>query len=155
VDSDVAEFRQLAKYPSLLESFISGNHNREKPEDMFAEARAIAWRELVMPEHQAAIEEYERLQGANPERVAHDKQSVLAAAEQGRIDKLLARLSRQTTDTVQDAADSVLRITFPEPEQGRTIHKLAAMVYQMRGKVVSLQPNEMPDGAPIVARLRY
>jgi hypothetical protein len=155
VDSDVAEFRGLTKHPTILQGTIGGNHNDDKAEDLCAAAQAIVWKELIAPEHQAAVEEYTRLHGANPERVAQDDKSIQQAAEQGRVDKLLARISRHTTDTVQDGVESVQRITFPEPELSKNVNKLAAMVYGMSGKVISLLPSEMPDGALMVARLRY
>lgn len=155
IDAEVAEFRNLSKYPKIMEGHISGNHTETSFAELFPVAQAIVMQELIQPEHAAAREEYERLSGANPERVARDKASILAAAEQGRVDKLLANLSRVTTDTVQDKVTSALRITFPEGDLGKTMNSLAMTVWQMSGKVVSLMPNEMPFGAPMVARLRY
>lgn len=155
VDSDVAEYRAISKHRLLLKKSVSGNHVETKPNELFRLAYEIVWRELITPVHEAAIEEYNRAHGANPERTAPDKKSILQAAEQGRIDKLLTRMIRQTTDTVQDSLSSSLQITFPEPELSKTINRLAAKVHQMSGKVINLLPNEMPDGAPMVARLRY
>lgn len=155
VESDVAEYRQLSKVPHILQASISGNHKDDAPEQLFKQAYVIARQELIMPEHRAAIEEYQRLHGANPERVASDHASLERAAMQGRIDKLLTRLTRQTTDNVQDGYEAVQRITFPEREQSRLLNKLAAAVYDMSGKVISLLPSEMPEGALMVARLRY
>jgi hypothetical protein len=155
VDSDVAEFRALSKHANILHESISGNHNGANIDELCTAAKVIVQKELIAPEHQAAIEEYNRLQGANPERVAGDNDSIMEAATQGRVDKLLARISRHTTDTVQDGMNTVQRITFPEPELSKTINHLAAMVYGMSGKVISLLPNEMPNGALMVARLRY
>lgn len=155
VDSDIAEFRAISKHQTLLDKTISGNHVETKLDDLFRQAQEIIWQELVIPVHKAVVDEYNQIHGANPDRTAPDKKSILQAAEQGRIDKLLTRMIRQTTDTVQDNLASTLRITFPEPELSKTINKLAAKVYQMSGKVINLLPSEMPDGAPMVARLRY
>jgi hypothetical protein len=155
IDAENAEFRALSKYPQLLQGTVSGNNTEKRPEELHEKAWAIVSQELVQPEHAAALEEYQRLSGANPERVARDQESIESAAEQGRIDKLLAMMSRHTTDTVRDNAKSVLRISFPDGNQGKAVNKLATKVWQMSGKVVSLLPHEMPHGAPMVARLRY
>lgn len=155
IEAETVEFRDLSKYPKILEETISGNHTDTRPEELFTMAHDIITHELIQPEHDAAREEYERLQGANPERVARDKKSITEAAEQGRVDKLLAQMSRRTTDTVQDAVKPVLRITFPEGDFSKTLNGLAMQVWQMSGKVVNLMPHEMPNGALMVARLRY
>lgn len=155
IDSETAEFRELTKYPKLLGKAIQGNHTETRPEELFVKAHAIITEELVMPEHAAAKEEYEHLLGANPDRVARDTDSIQVAAGQGRIDKLLAQMSRHTTDTVQDKVESVFRITFPEPDASKTLNHLASQVWQMSGKVMGLMPHEMPGGALMVARLRY
>lgn len=155
IDSEVAEFRDLSKYPKIMQQSLSGNHTESSAQDLFTMAMPAIHEELVQPEHQAAREEYERLAGANPDRVAHDKESIMAAAEQGRIDKLLAQFVRNTTDTVTDRVAAVLRISFPEGDMSRTMNHLASTVWQMSGKVINLQPTEMPHEAPMVARLRY
>jgi hypothetical protein len=155
IDAEIAEYRSISKYPKLMEGFIAGNHTECQPTELFEKAQAIVHSELIQPEHDAAREEYERLSGANPDRVAHDKDSIMTAAEQGRIDKLLTQFSRNTTDTVTDRVASVLRISFPAEEMSQTLNKLAAAVWAQSGKVISLLPDEMPNGAPMVARLRY
>lgn len=164
-DAEVAAFRGLSKYPSMLLGTIIGNHTETNPQALYEKALDIVRAELVKPEHDAFVDEYQRVSGANPERVAHTNASILEAADQGRIDKLLAMMSRHTTDTVQDKVESVFRITFPEPGHSKMLNNLAAKVWQMKGKVVSLLPDEIPKGempsqmvkggAPMVARLRY
>lgn len=156
IDSEVAEYKELSKYPKIMSHHIPGNHTETGTQDLFQKAQPIVHAELISPEHMAAREEYERLQGANPDRVADDHQHILEAAEQGRVDKLLAMMSRHTTDTVQDSMKSVFQITFPEEsDTSKLLNKLAMKVWQMSGKVVSLLPSEMPNGATMVARLRY
>jgi hypothetical protein len=155
IDAETVEYKHLSKYPKIMNGTISGNHTETRTEELFDKARMIVQKELVSPEHEAAREEYERLQGANPDRVARGEEHILEAAKQGRIDKLLAMMGRHTTDTVQDNNHSVFLITFPEPKSSKLLNKLAMEVWQMSGKVVSLLPHEMPNGDMMVARLRY
>jgi hypothetical protein len=155
IDAETAEYRDMSKYPTILAATVAGNHTETRSGELFEKVWPIVMQELITPDHAAAREEYERLSGANPDRVAHDTRSITAAAEQGRIDKLLAMMARNTTDTVQDKVESVLRITFPEAKRSKTLNDLAIKVWQMSGIVISLLPSEMPNGAPMVARLRY
>jgi hypothetical protein len=155
IDAENAEFMAISKHPKLLKGTINGNHTESRPEELFDKALLIVREELINPEHEAAREEYERLQGANPDRVARGSDQIQEAAEQGRIDKLLAMMSRNTTDTVQDKVESVFRITFPEPGSSKVLNKLAQTVWRMKGRVLSLLPHEMPNGDIMVARLRY
>lgn len=154
-EAEVAEFRALSKYPTILQGTICGNHTETNPAELFESAHHIIMHELIEPDHAVAREEYERLRGANPERVAGDAVSIVAAAEQGRIDKLLAIMSRQTTDTVQDKVTAVLRISFPDGDASILLNNLAVKVWQMSGRVINLIPEEMPGNGPMVARLRY
>lgn len=155
IDAENAEFRGLSKYPHIMAGALTGNNTESRLEDLHAKAWGIIQQELVQPDHAAALEEYQRLEGANPGRTARETDAIQTAADQGRIDKLLAMMGRQTTDTVQDNVTSAFRISFPEGDSGKLVNKLATTVWQMSGKVISLLPEQMPHGAPMVARLRY
>jgi hypothetical protein len=154
-ESEIAEFRSISKHPHILEGCISGNQADTDTATLFEQARQIIQKELIEPEHAAAIEEYTRLSGANPDRVAKDQKAIESAAEQGRIDKLLASVYRNTSDTVSDSFADVLRITFPGKDNSRTLNNLAVTVWQMSGKVVNVLPDQIPNNALMVARLRY
>lgn len=155
IDAENAEFRAISRYRHLMKAAIPGNHTETRPEELHARAWELVHHELVQPEHAAALEEYIRLTGANPERVARDTDTIQSAAEQGRIAKLLTMMSRQTTDTVRDKVAPSYLISFPSGDHSRLVNNLASKVWQMSGKVISLLPQEMPYGAPMVARLRY
>jgi hypothetical protein len=154
-ESEIVEFRSVSKLPHLLEGTIPGNHADTETATLFEHARKIIQQEIIEPEHAAAVEEYTRLSGANPDRVANDQKTIKSAAEQGRIDKLLASVYRNTSDTVSDSFADVLRITFPGKDNSRTLNNLAVTVWQMSGKVVNVLPNQIPNNALMVARLRY
>lgn len=155
IDAEVAEYRAISKYPRILESSIVGSYSNIKPEDVSSEAARIIEQEIVLPAHSAVIEEYKQIHGANPDRSATDKTAIAEAAEQGRIDKLLVRMTRTTTDVVRDTMQAAKRITFPEAEISTSLNDLAIKVWQMSGTVIGLAANEIPNGAPMVARLRY
>jgi hypothetical protein len=158
IESELAEYRHISKYPYLLKGVIHGNHTKVSNHNrsLFESARDIVWQELVSPEHQAAVAEYERISGANPDRVAFDDNHLLEAAAQGRIDKLLAKMMRRTTDTLREKSAEVPRITFPkEPGESKRLNDIAFTVWRTSGTVYNLMPEEMPSGELMVARLRY
>jgi hypothetical protein len=154
-ESEIAEFRSISKHPHILNGTIPGNQADTETANLFDQAYKIIQHELIEPDHAAAVEEYTRLSGANPDRVAHDQKAIKSAAEQGRIDKLLASVYRNTTDTVSDSFADVIRITFPGKDNSRTLNNLAVTVWQMSGKVVNVLPDQIPNNALMVARLRY
>lgn len=155
IDSETVEYRAISKLPKTLKETMNGSFQGAKLDDVHEHAWRIIEKEIVRPVRKAAIEEYTRLEGANPSRIANDEKSIEAAAEQGRIDKLLAMMGRYTTDSIRDTKAAVAKITFPEPELSKKLNKLALKVWQMSGTVINLVPAEMPHGAPMVARLRY
>ena len=155
IDAEVAEYRSISKYPKLLKGSIAGNFSDTLAQELFPRALTIVQKELIEPEHAAAIEEFERVHGANPDRALQDQKRILEAAEQGRVDKLLTVMSRKTTDTVRDRAEAVMRITFPDTKTSRTLNQLALQVWQMSGKVINILPGQMPNGTLMAARLRY
>lgn len=154
-ETDVAEYRSISEHPQLLKTAISGNRSADDNRTLFDAANHILRDEIIVPEHQAAIEEYTRLSGANPERVAFDAKGIDQAAKQGRVDKLLTRLSRYTADTVRDQLEAVPRLTFPSGKDRKWLNDVVLAVWHSSGTVYNLAPDEMPEGKLMAARLRY
>lgn len=155
-DSEVAEFKAISKYTKLTASHISGNHTETDEKTLFDRAINIIQTDIIEPEHNAALEEFSHLQGANPVKVANDIESIKTAAQQGRIDKLLVSAYKNTTDTVRDTLHSVLRITFPEnADASKLLNSLSLTVWGMSGTVMNLAPEQIPGNRNMVARLRY
>jgi hypothetical protein len=122
---------------------------------LLGKASALIWLELIEPEHQAAIERFERLQGSNTDQTAVDEVTIKKAAGIGRVETLLASLLRRTSDTVQDSLHDVLRITFPPAELCRSLNQLAVEVWRNQGRVLCLEPQKMPVRGQLAASLRY
>jgi hypothetical protein len=155
LEAEAAEYRSISRYPRILQGMIHGSHTNDDLRSLFNKARAVVWQELVAPEHRSTIEEYQRISGARPDRVSSDIKSILDAARQGRVDKLLARMSRRTTDTVQDRTEALPRLTFPSQTDSKQLNDAALSVWQASGRVYNLEPEEMPANGLMAARLRY
>lgn len=155
IDSEIAEYRGMSKYPSILSAHIGGSHGDARAHELAADAQRIIEQEVILPAHKAAVENYENTHGAFPERSAATKSDIVEAAEQGRVGTLLVRVTRATTDAVRETLDAAKRISFPDPEMSETLNQLAIKVWKMSGKIIGLSNDEMPNGAPMVAQLRY
>jgi hypothetical protein len=154
-ETDIALFRRLSRHPHILKSELQGNYIAVQPKDLLGKASALIWLELIEPEHQAAIERFERLQGSNTDQTAVDEVTIKKAAGIGRVETLLASLLRRTSDTVQDSLHDVLRITFPPAELCRSLNQLAVEVWRNQGRVLCLEPQKMPVRGQLAASLRY
>ncbi len=154
-EDEVSLYRSASHYPHLLAGTIHGNHTLDDQRTLFETASKIIWSEVIVPEHQAAASEYRRISGANPSRVAEDSERIAEAAGQGRIDKLLARLSELTADTVRDQTRPMPRLTFPKGQASKRLNDVALNVWRNSGTVYNLLPDEMPSGSLMAARLRY
>jgi hypothetical protein len=154
-ESDLALYRRISRYPKILASELEGNYITVQPHVLHGKASALVWRELIEPEHQAAIHHFERLRGSATDQTATDQKTIREAAGMGRVETLLANLLRRTSDTVQDSLHDVLRITFPPAELRESINQLALDVWRSHGRVLCLVPQEMPVKGTLAASLRY
>ena len=155
VDSELAEYRGISNYPTILKGSIEGNRNFSKLDELAELAGKIIQHELIRPVHQAAAEEFERLNGSATGRTAVAEGTIMQAAQTGRVDTLLTSMVRSTSDTVQDSWQDVLRLTFPKGDGKQNLNKIALKVWQTSGRVLNLLPAEMPAGTQLAASLRY
>jgi hypothetical protein len=153
--SETSEYRSISKYPRLMHATINGSHADNDMENLHRQAIAIIDTELVQPAYQAALTEYRQLEGADPDRVAGDVESIAVATREGRVGTLLASMTTQTSDNVQDGLTSQTKISLPSGEKGKLLNKLALKVWQARGTIINLKSQDMPDGVAMVAQLRY
>ena len=153
--SETAEYRATSKYRHLLQSTINGSHTDTDLDNLRQQALMIVKKELVQPAHQAFIQEYQQLEGAHPQRVADDVESIAVATKEGRVATLLATMTSQTTDSIKDSSQPVQKISLPAGEKGKLLNNVALKVWQMRGTIISLSPQDMPGSAAMVAQLRY
>lgn len=156
IESEVVEYRNISKYPKLLDTALHGSFSGVNPHDLFPQALEIIRKEVLNPMHDNVIAEYKRAKGQAPELAAHDIAAIRDAAEKGKIDKLLVADIRYTTDTVRDNTEPVPVITFPPEESAQAVHDIAYRVWNTSGQVVDIEANHMPErGALMLATLRY
>lgn len=155
IDAEIAEYRAHSKYPHILQASLAGNYNGTSLSDLFEAVMPIVQKEIIVPRQSHAIQHFDQLQGAHPERTADNPKDIASAAEQGRVETLLLQMTRNTHDTVRDTLDAARRITFPDKDLSRSLNTLAYKVTAMSGKVLNLDDSQMPGKMPAVATFRY
>jgi hypothetical protein len=156
IEAETTAYRSISRYPHLLQETIQGNFTGGNPHDLFEKAMAIVRKEIIEEMHHEALDRYERVRGANPERVATDTETAEAAAEQGRIDTLIISNCRYTTDTVRDNTEPVLEIAFTDPDEvNHFVNNVALQADSTSSRILNIPRGQMPDGKPLLAILRY
>ena len=155
VESEIAEFRDISRYPKILSGAVLGSFGGSGTHDLFAKVFDVIRKEIINPRHTAAIESYERLRGVHPERIADTFAAITDAADDGRIDTLLIGMLRYTRDTVRNDFEPVARISFPGPEPSKVIHDTAYAVWNQGGSIINTEYEHMPETHPMLASLRY
>lgn len=153
-DSEISEYRSISKHPHIMKRSISGSFSGAKAHDLFDQAYAIIYDDLVAVRRQAAVQHYGQMKGTRKEQVSEDPLTIAEAARQGRIDTLLVALKRSTADTVRDTKRVVERITFPSQELSELINKTASAVAKARGQVINIEASPQHSSS-VMALLRY
>jgi hypothetical protein len=153
-EDSVSGFRQMSKYPHILETHVEGNYTKKKPEELFGEAWKVVSKELLQQRQQLVLD-YQRIAGENPARASTDPVEIVEAAEQGRIERLLIAMSRFTKDTVRDQLESVPKIVFPGGNKNQIVDRAAQFTWGQSGKVYNLAQEDLPHNASLAAIFRY
>ncbi len=155
VESEVSEYKELTKYPHILEESLAGNYVDVSEPKLFDHALQAFRKSVVAHEHDAVLDRYERVHGTNPQLVAADDAAVAQAAQSGRVDTLVVGMSRYTTDSVRDNMKPTTVIEFSSDKEDDLINQTAQMVWSSGGRVVNIESERMPLNVRMHAILRY
>lgn len=156
IESEIVEYKEISKYPTILNDHIEGSYGGVKPHELFRKSYPLIIKDIIKPEHHQLIEEYKRLSGNSPNLVASDLKSILIAAREGRVEKLLLGLIRNTTDNVREGQDQLPLISFPSIEISQPLNEIAWTVWKSGGLVINIDHQLMPvKNGLFLAILRY
>jgi hypothetical protein len=152
VDYLLPIYREVNSYPHLLPEGIIGN-----PETLSSgELQTRAW-EMVQPYFRKAGEEmisqYNRLAGTG--RTSRDIKEILPAAAQGRVEKLMVASDAQVWGTFSPANQTVELHGKPADVSEDLVDLAAIQTLLNGGMIYTIEPEAVPDGAPLIALLRY
>jgi hypothetical protein len=145
-------FRSVSSHPALASETISSSPDRVSDADLAASARPILDRIYAREiEELRVLFERRRDQGRATTDVAH----AARAATFGAIEQAMVDIDSIIPGTVDDADG---RVTFGEgrPEQTYgVVDEIARRALLAGGRVLGVRQNDLPNGAPLAATLRY
>jgi release factor family 3 len=153
VDYEQAMFRQLTRYPHVLDQGISGNPEQLRPAELHERAWATVEPVFARARQQAA-ERYEEAAGRG-QGAAWAVAEVVRAALQGRVDTLFVPVGEQQWGTADPQTLQVSVHDQPQPGDEDLLDRAAIHTIFTSGTVFAVPPQQVPGPGPAAALLRY
>ncbi len=153
LETEVAEYRHISKYPRLMERSIDSNYAQATSAEIHQAVWPVVREEIIDQMQKEAVERFEELRGL--ERAVVSRAAIKDAAEKGRIDTLFVRLLAKTRDTVRDGMKEVMRITFMDAPQNQFVDQIALQAWHQGATVINLDDTKVPEMPFVAAALRY
>lgn len=145
-------YREANTYQHLVSEGMAGNAEILNNEELHAQAWSLVG-PLFMEAQQKAIERYRELAGTG--LTSTDVKEALPAAYYGRIDELFVGVGAHKWG-IFNSEDNTLQL-HPDPEVGDEdlLDTVAIETILHGGTVYAVEPEKVPDAAPLAAVFRY
>ena len=153
VEYERAVFRQLTRYPYVLEEGIAGNPDELRPEELHERALAIV-EPVFSRAREDAAERYLEAVG-HGEGAASDVGDVVRAALEGRVDVLFVSAEEQRWGTVDPHTFEVTVHSDRRPGDEDLLDRAAVQTLLTSGTVFAVPRQEVSGPGPAAALLRY
>lgn len=154
VDYLLPIYREANTYPHLVAEGIEGSPEELRAEELHERAWPIL-QPLFLEARKEAAAQYRQLAGAGSEQASSDLKEVVPAAYVGRVGTLFVALHTQKWGTF-DADTHEVRLHGEEAPGDEDLLDLAAVHTLVNGGAVyAVEPEKVPDGAPLAAVFRY
>lgn len=145
-------YREANTYPHLLEEGITESAKVLTPEELHAEALPLL-EPYFFAEQQKAMERYQEL--SNTDKISTDLAETVAAAYYGRVDQLFVAVGVQQWG-IFDQENNELKVHDPAEIGDEDLLNSAAIQTLLNGgKVFVVDPDQVPNTAPLAAIFRY
>jgi hypothetical protein len=144
-------FRSVNTYPGLADEMIEGNPDQTTDAELEDAAIPILDR-LYSRDLAAVIARYDELK---PRLATTDVSYAAHAATAGAIDQLLVDLDAVVPGLVSDVDGSVTYAASDDAETYSVVDEVARRALYSGARVMGARRDELPDGAPLTAILRY
>ncbi len=154
VDYLLPMYRKVSGYQNIMEEGITGNPDHLRPEELQEQAWRIV-ETYFQQETKKTVEQYQQL--ADTDKATDNVEEIVAAAFNGRVDKLILSVENQIWGAFNPKDGKVIR----SPEGQSKKYNLALLDFtamntlQNGGTVCTLSQDEMPTDSPIAAVFRY
>jgi hypothetical protein len=154
VDYLLPIYRKVSEYANIMQKGITGSPEYLRPEELQEQAWPIV-EAYFRQETEKTVEQYQQL--AETDKATDNVEEIVAAAFNGRVDKLILSVENQIWGTFNPKDGTVTRSSNGQSKK----HNLALLDFtamntlQNGGTVYALSQDEMPTDSPIAAVFRY
>ncbi|HAG85090.1 MAG TPA: hypothetical protein DCL61_29060 [Cyanobacteria bacterium UBA12227] len=145
-------YREANTYPNLIDEGITGNPENAKPEELQAQAWEIV-EPLFLKSQQEAIDHYREL--AQTGRSSSNIKEAVSAAYYGRIEELFVAVGVQQWGSFNPDTNTIDLHAEAEPGDEDLLNSAAIQTILNGGTVYAVEPDQVPDEAPLAAVFRY
>lgn len=145
-------YRDANTYPHLLPEGITGNQKISQPEDLHAAAWQIV-EPLFQQAQQQAAEHYRELNGTD--KISHNLEETVPAAYYGRVEQLFVAVGVQQWGKFDPDANQIQVHTDAQPGDEDLLDSAAIQTLLNGGTVYAVEPDQVPEEAPLAAVFRY
>jgi hypothetical protein len=145
-------YHEANTYPHLLEAGVTENPEIYKPETLHAQVFPILEPYFSQAE-QAAIEHYREMAGTG--KASADLQETIPATYYGRVEQLLVAVGVQQWGSFDPQAMALQLHAEAEPGDEDLLNAAAIQTLLNGGQVYAMEPDKVPDAAPLAAVFRY
>ena len=154
VDYLLPIYRKVSDYVNIMQESIIGSPEHLRPEELQKQAWPIA-EAYFRQETEKALEQYQQLAGTD--KATDNVDAIIAAAFNGRVDKLFLAVETQIWGAFNPDTGIVIR----NLEGQRKLDDIALLDFvalktlQNNGAVFALSQEEMPTDSPVATVFRY
>ncbi len=154
VDYLLPIYRKVSEYANIMEAGITGSPEHLRPEELQEQAWHIV-ETYFHQETKKTVEQYQQL--ANTDKATDNVEEIVAAAFNGRVDKLILSVEDQIWGAFNPKDGKVIRSSNGQSKKyNLALLDFTAMnALQNGGTVCALSQAEMPTDSPIAAVFRY
>jgi len=154
VDYLLPIYHKVSEYANIMKAGITGGPEHLRPEELQEQAWPIV-EAYFRQETEKAVEQYQ--QRAGTEQATDNVEGIVAAAFNGRVDKLVLSVEAQVWGSFNPDTGKVIRGSNGQDKQNNlALLDFAAMkTLQNGGTVYTLPQDEMPTDSPVAAVFRY
>ncbi len=154
VDYLLPMYRKVSEYQNIMEEGITGNPDHLRPEELQEQAWRIV-ETYFQQETKKIVEQYQQL--ADTDKATDNVEEIVAAAFNGRVDKLILSVENQIWGAFNPKDGKVMRSSNGQSKKyNLALLDFTAMhTLQNGGTVCALSQDEMPTDSPIAAVFRY
>lgn len=147
-------YKEANTYPYLIDEGIEGNPEELRAEELHERAWAIV-QPLFLTTQEEAAARYRQLAGAGSEQASNDLKEVVPAAYHGRVETLFVAVGLQQWGTFDPETKTVRVHEEAEPGDEDLLDFATVQALLNSGTVYAVEPEKVPDEAPLAALFRY